>query len=72
MLSDSRGRPGFKSQSSPTLETCNFEALEATEMYSSVPNKSAGRNKSAGWNIYQKLIKVQAEIIMQVGIFFKT
>ena len=38
----------------------------------SVPNKRAGCNKSAGWNIYQKLIKVQAEIIMQVGIFFKT
>ena len=40
--------------------------LRSTAGYSSVPNKSAG------WNIYQKLIKVQAEIIMQVGIFFKT
>ena len=38
----------------------------------SVPNKSVGRNKSTGWNIYQKLIKVRAEIIMHVGIFFKT
>ena len=25
--------PRFKSQSSPTLETCNFEALEGTGMY---------------------------------------
>ena len=33
MLIDSRGRPGFKSRSSPTLETCNFEALEVTAMY---------------------------------------
>ena len=33
MLSDSGGRPGFKSRSSPTLETCNFEALEVTAMY---------------------------------------
>ena len=27
MFSDSRRRPGFKFWSSPTLETCNFEAL---------------------------------------------
>ena len=44
-------------------QTTGADVLKA---YSSVPNKSAG------WNIYQKLIKVQAEIIMQVGIFFKT
>ena len=54
---------------------CTFTTggkLVCMREYFSVPNKSAGRNKSAGWNIYQKLIKVQAEIIMQVGIFFKT
>ena len=33
MLSDSRRRPEFKSRSSPTLETCNFKALEVTGMY---------------------------------------
>ena len=33
MLSDSHGRRGFKSRSSRTLETCNFEALEVTAMY---------------------------------------
>ena len=49
-----------------------FLREENLDGYSILPNKSAGCNKSAGWNIYQKLIKVQAEIIMQVGIFFKT
>ena len=30
MISDSRGRPGFKSRRSRTLKTGNFEALEVT------------------------------------------
>ena len=33
MLSDSQGRPGFKSQPGRTLHTCNFVALEVTAMY---------------------------------------
>ena len=33
MLSDSCGRPGFKSWLGGTLKTCNFEALEVTAMY---------------------------------------
>ena len=32
MFSESHGGPGFKSQRSPTLETCNFEALEVAAM----------------------------------------
>ena len=33
MISDSRGRPGFKSRRSRTLKTGNFEALKVTAMY---------------------------------------
>ena len=33
MLSDSRGRPRFKSRPGLTLKICNFEALEVTAMY---------------------------------------
>ena len=33
MLSDSSGRPGFKSWPGGTLKTCNFEVLKVTAMY---------------------------------------
>ena len=51
MLSDSRGRPGFKSRPGRTLKTCNFEALKGTAMYftfletSSLPFLKQGRSR---------------------------
>ena len=45
---------------------CNYSK------YFILPNKSAGRNKSAGWNVYNELIKVQVLIIMQAGKILQT